>query len=45
MTDQVRGQYTTNNGFRISDAVESESATAQTQTYSSREAGRTIPSC
>ena len=38
VTDQVKAQYTTNNGFRISDAVESESNTAQTQTYDSREA-------
>ena len=43
VTDQVRSHYTNNYGFRISDAVESESGTARTQTYSSREAGSNNP--
>ena len=38
VTDQVRGQYTTNNGFRISDAVESGAQPGFEQRFNSREA-------
>lgn len=41
VTDQVRGQYTNNYGFRISDAA--ENGATLTQTYSSREAGSNNP--
>lgn len=42
VTDQVRGQYTNNFGFRISDATEDD-ATGRTQTFSSREAASNTP--
>jgi hypothetical protein len=42
VTDQVRGQYTNNYGFRISDATEN-SGTTWTQTYNSREAASLTP--
>jgi len=42
VTDQVRGQYTNNYGFRISDATEDD-ATGRTQTFSSREAASNTP--
>jgi len=42
VTDQVRSQYTTNNGFRIADSAEN-AATDQAQQFNSREAGSNRP--
>ena len=41
VTNEVRGHYTTNNGFRISDTVESQDSTEQQ--FDSKESGANLP--